>query len=155
MSEKDSGDAAPQNAQDLTVFVQSLLEQMVRITTQHVLAHCSVEGRIYRRLLSVLCFNCNPLTFVLLFFVFFDVVPSLRISNNRPKLLVVFYFHGTHSIHQSWQQSRFQQMSEAIIGRIDEMGTRIDDLEHSIGDLMQQAGIDEVEGEGQKTVEDQ
>jgi|TARA_B110000091_G_C13677838_1_gene416576 hypothetical protein len=55
MSEKDSGDAAPQNAQDLTVFVQSLLEQMVRITTQHVLAHCSVEGRIYRRLLSVLC----------------------------------------------------------------------------------------------------
>jgi hypothetical protein len=85
------------------------------------------------------------------------VVPSLRISNNRPKLLVVFYFHGTHSIHQSWQQSRFQQMSEAIIGRIDEMGTRIDDLEHSIGDLMQQAGIDEVEGgaEGQKTVEDQ
>ena len=47
-------------------------------------------------------------------------------------------------------------MSEAIIGRIDEMGTRIDDLEHSIGDLMQQAGIDEVEGaEGQKTVEDQ
>ena len=42
MSEKDSGDAAPQNAQDLTVFVQSLLEQMVRITTQHVLAHCSV-----------------------------------------------------------------------------------------------------------------
>ena len=41
------------------------------------------------------------------------------------------------------QQSRFQQMSEAIIGRIDEMGTRIDDLEHSIGDLMAQAGIDE------------
>ena len=34
-------------------------------------------------------------------------------------------------------------MSEAIIGRIDEMGTRIDDLEHSIGDLMAQAGIDE------------
>ncbi len=55
-------------------------------------------------------------------------------------------------------------MSEAIIGRIDEMGTRIDDLEHSIGDLMQQAGIDEVSTEaegseggstGQKTVEDQ
>ena len=29
MSEKEGGDA-PQNAQDLTVFVQSLLEQMVR-----------------------------------------------------------------------------------------------------------------------------
>jgi hypothetical protein len=39
-------------------------------------------------------------------------------------------------------------MSEAIIGRIDEMGNRIDDLEHSIGDLMAQAGIDETaEGE--------
>ena len=47
-------------------------------------------------------------------------------------------------------------MSEAIIGRIDEMGTRIDDLEGSIGELMSQAGIDENEGgEGQKTVEDQ
>jgi heat shock factor-binding protein 1 len=50
-------------------------------------------------------------------------------------------------------------MSEAIIGRIDEMGTRIDDLEHSIGDLMQQAGIDEGDvgggAEGQKAVEDE
>lgn len=33
-------------------------------------------------------------------------------------------------------QSRFSTMSEAIIGRIDEMGNRIDDLEKSIGDLM-------------------
>jgi|TARA_B110000211_G_C13625698_1_gene355189 heat shock factor-binding protein 1 len=46
-------------------------------------------------------------------------------------------------------------MSEAIIGRIDEMGTRIDDLEHSIGDLMTQAGIDEEQNEGTKSVEDQ
>ena len=29
-------------------------------------------------------------------------------------------------------QTRFQQMSDSIIGRIDEMGARIDDLEHSI-----------------------
>ena len=29
-------------------------------------------------------------------------------------------------------QGRFQQMSDSIIGRIDEMGARIDDLEHSI-----------------------
>lgn len=29
-------------------------------------------------------------------------------------------------------------MSETIIGRIDDMGTRIDELEKSIGDLMQQ-----------------
>ena len=31
-------------------------------------------------------------------------------------------------------QSRFQQMSDSIIGRIDEMGARIDDLEHSISE---------------------
>ena len=33
-------------------------------------------------------------------------------------------------------------MSDAIIGRIDEMGTRIDDLEKSIGELMEQAGVE-------------
>jgi len=33
-------------------------------------------------------------------------------------------------------------MSTSIIGRIDEMGNRIDDLEKSIGDLMQQVVID-------------
>jgi heat shock factor-binding protein 1 len=36
-------------------------------------------------------------------------------------------------------QSRFQQMSDSIITRIDEMGERIDDLEKSVGDLIQQA----------------
>ena len=41
------------------------------------------------------------------------------------------------------QQSRFGQMSEAIIGRIDEMGARIDDLESSIGELMAQAGVED------------
>ena len=35
-------------------------------------------------------------------------------------------------------QGRFNLMSEAIIGRIDEMGGRIDDLEKSIGELMEQ-----------------
>eukprot|EP01039_Chlorochromonas_danica_P003197 gene3197-3500_t len=39
-------------------------------------------------------------------------------------------------------QQRFHQMSSSIVGRIDEMGNRIDDLEKSIADLMQQAGID-------------
>eukprot|EP00605_Chrysophyceae_sp_TOSAG23-4_P002026 GSChrysophyteH1.ASY1.ANO1.2244.1 assembled CDS len=39
-------------------------------------------------------------------------------------------------------QHRFNQMSGSIIGRIDEMGNRIDDLEKSISDLMEQAGID-------------
>lgn len=40
-----------------------------------------------------------------------------------------------------YQQSRFNQMSTVIIGRIDEMGNRIDDLEKSIGDLMQQVSV--------------
>ena len=40
-------------------------------------------------------------------------------------------------------QTRFQTMSDSIIGRIDEMGGRIDELEKSIGDLVQQAGVDE------------
>eukprot|EP01033_Poteriospumella_lacustris_P012818 gene12819-9164_t len=39
-------------------------------------------------------------------------------------------------------QQRFNQMSTTIIGRIDDMGGRIDELEKSIADLMQQAGID-------------
>ena len=40
-------------------------------------------------------------------------------------------------------QTRFQEMSDAIITRIDEMGARIDDLEKSIAELMQQAGVEE------------
>ena len=32
-------------------------------------------------------------------------------------------------------------MSEAIIGRIDELGSRIDDLEKSISDLMEEVRI--------------
>jgi heat shock factor-binding protein 1 len=34
-------------------------------------------------------------------------------------------------------------MSDSIIGRIDEMGSRIDDLEKSIAELMEQAGVNE------------
>jgi heat shock factor-binding protein 1 len=33
-------------------------------------------------------------------------------------------------------------MSDVIVGRIDEMGGRIDDLEKSIADLMRQAGVE-------------
>ena len=36
-------------------------------------------------------------------------------------------------------------VDDAIITRIDEMGNRIDDLEKSIADLMQQAGVEEGE----------
>lgn len=40
-------------------------------------------------------------------------------------------------------QDRFQTMSSTIIGRIDEISGRIDNLEKSVGDLMTQAGIEE------------
>ena len=38
--------------------------------------------------------------------------------------------------------ARFQTMSDAIIGRIDDMGNRIDELERSISELMTQTGDD-------------
>ncbi len=40
--------------------------------------------------------------------------------------------------HTHTQQGKFQQMSEQIIGRLDEMGKRVEDLEKNIEDLMQQ-----------------
>lgn len=40
-------------------------------------------------------------------------------------------------------QTRFEEMSGNIITRIDEMANRIDDLEKSIAELMQQAGAEE------------
>ena len=49
-------------------------------------------------------------------------------------------------------QGRFNTMSTTIISRIDEMGGRIDDLEKSIGELMQQAGVDAAaDGGGDET----
>merc|ERR1719397_2290240 len=39
--------------------------------------------------------------------------------------------------------TRFQEMSNSIINRLDEMGDRLDDLERSIGDLMSQSGLDQ------------
>lgn len=44
-------------------------------------------------------------------------------------------------------QGRFEEMSGNIITRIDDMGVRIDNLEKSIGDLMQQAGAEEAESQ--------
>lgn len=42
----------------------------------------------------------------------------------------------------SQMQQRFQSMSDNIVGRIDEMGKRIDDLEASIADLVNEAQND-------------
>jgi len=40
-------------------------------------------------------------------------------------------------------QSKFENMGSTILGRIDDMGSRIDTLEKSIGDLMDQSGLSE------------
>ncbi|NP_001129657.1 heat shock factor-binding protein 1-like protein 1 [Danio rerio] len=42
-------------------------------------------------------------------------------------------------------QSRFQNLSEQIISKMDEMGTRIDDLEKNVADLMTQAGAENLQ----------
>ncbi|KPA86252.1 hypothetical protein ABB37_00484 [Leptomonas pyrrhocoris] len=47
-------------------------------------------------------------------------------------------------------QSRFEEMSNNIISRIDEMGARIDDLERSIDELMQQSGVEDGDTPGAK-----
>ncbi|CAM9594526.1 unnamed protein product [Ectocarpus fasciculatus] len=48
-------------------------------------------------------------------------------------------------------QNRFSQMSDTIIGRVDEMSTRIDDLEKSIQDLMLQAEIEPADDSSAET----
>jgi len=58
-------------------------------------------------------------------------------SNDSPQDLALF----VQTLLQQMQQ-KFEQMSDNIIGRIDEMGNRIDELEKSIADLMVQAGVD-------------
>ncbi|XP_065138423.1 heat shock factor-binding protein 1-like protein 1 [Paramisgurnus dabryanus] len=40
-------------------------------------------------------------------------------------------------------QSKFQDLSDQIISKMDEMGTRIDDLEKNVADLMTQAGMED------------
>ncbi|XP_056670832.1 heat shock factor-binding protein 1-like [Monodelphis domestica] len=50
-----------------------------------------------------------------------------------------------HTLLQQ-MQDKFQTTSDHIIGRIDDMSSRID-LEKNITDLMTQAGVEEIEGE--------
>jgi hypothetical protein len=46
------------------------------------------------------------------------------------------------ALARSPQQGRFEDMSRVILRRIDDMGSRIDALEASIGELVTQAGGD-------------
>ena len=40
------------------------------------------------------------------------------------------------------QQTRFDQLSDSIVGRIDDMGAKIDELEKSLNDMMDQVGVE-------------
>ena len=42
-------------------------------------------------------------------------------------------------------QGKFKVMSEGIVGKIDNMGGKIDDLEKNIAELLAQAGMEEQE----------
>lgn len=39
-------------------------------------------------------------------------------------------------------QNKFQAMSDQLVSKMDEMGTRIDNLEKNVADLMTQAGME-------------
>jgi Heat shock factor binding protein 1 len=43
------------------------------------------------------------------------------------------------------QQTKFSNMGNSIMGRMDEMGKRMDELESSIAELMDQAGLENPE----------
>lgn len=40
------------------------------------------------------------------------------------------------------QQTRFSRLSETILGRIDDMGSKIDELEKNINELVEQTGAE-------------
>jgi hypothetical protein len=48
-----------------------------------------------------------------------------------------------HILFTLSQQSRFADMGNSILGRMDDMGTRMDELEQSIASLLQHAGLDQ------------
>jgi heat shock factor-binding protein 1 len=45
------------------------------------------------------------------------------------------------------QQIRFNRLSDTIVGRIDDMGAKIDELEKSLNELMDQAGVESTPSE--------
>ena len=70
--------------------------------------------------------------------IFCSYSPKSNISfNTSPHslLLPLIFMSG-------YQTKHFDQMGQTILGRIDEMGSRIDDVERTIGDLMNQAGLE-------------
>ena len=108
----------PSNPQDLTAFVTDLLEQM---------RAARVREPARRRRDAYPEEATHPEEKRL------ASTPSKRLVETDPR---------THR-----RQTRFESMSNQIVARIDEMGQRIDDLEKSIGELTDAAGIDPDVGE--------
>lgn len=60
-----------------------------------------------------------------------------------PQLLVCAVNEYQMDLHSLCiQQTRFNRLSDTIVGRIDEMGAKIDELEKSLNELMDQAGVE-------------
>ena len=63
---------------------------------------------------------------------FLNVIFGLDIDNAQDLTKLVQQMLGQ-------MQNRFDEMNNNIVGRINEMGTKIDELESSIGELVQEA----------------
>ena len=109
----------PSNPQDLTAFVTDLLEQM---------RAASVREPASRRLRPARRRDAYP--------------EEKRLANTPSPRRRQKTDPRNHR-----RQTRFESMSNQIVARIDEMGQRIDDLEKSIGELTDAAGIDPDVGE--------
>ena len=111
----------PSNPQDLTAFVTDLLEQM---------RAARVRYSVCRRR---------------------DALSARRLTWTRPlettRQHAVAAAPAETAREPTRRQTRFESMSNQIVARIDEMGQRIDDLEKSIGELTDAAGIDPDVGE--------
>ena len=106
----------PSNPQDLTAFVTDLLEQMRAARVRELVRSrhdASVSPPSPRRLSGRATTRHHAVA-----------APQTKTD---PR---------THR-----RQTRFESMSNQIVARIDEMGQRIDDLEKSIGELTDAAGI--------------
>jgi len=65
-------------------------------------------------------------------------MPSGDADEQTTQDLTEFVQNLLHKMHE-----RFQEMSDSIVGRLDTMGKRLDELESNIGELMTQAGVED------------
>ena len=108
----------PSNPQDLTAFVTDLLEQMRAARVREPASRRLRPARRRR-----------------------DAYPEEKRLAGTPSP------RRLRETERTRRQTRFESMSNQIVARIDEMGQRIDDLEKSIGELTDAAGIDPDVGE--------